>query len=394
MPQWRSSAMRTGRAGFREIPLFWEETLYVKGVPFTIVGIAREGFPGVEPGKISDFWIPLQRLSELNPWGSSPDRTLFGSPNWWCLQLIARLAPGRTAQQAIAEATPEFRAAAYANLGTPSPGQQKVELSLTPARGIQGLGDYDREPILILMALVTLVLAIACSNVAMLIVARNASRQRDFSLRMALGAQRGALLRQLFLESGLLVICGASLGWLFALVATRALAAWFELDITLAPDLTALLFTSVVSMLAALVFGLAPIRTTINTPVTEAIRASASTSYQRRRGGSVVLPLQIALCFTLLMAAGLLLRTLLNYEHTNLGMRTQGLLVFGITPQRETTNDARFTFYRDLLGRLRAVPGVESATFVRYRLGSGWSASDDPIVDGVKFEQVPLRTNN
>jgi predicted permease len=97
----------------------------------------------------------------------------------------------------------------------------------------------------------------------------------------------------------------------------------------------------------------------------------------------------------LLTAAGLLLRTLLNYEHTNLGMQTQGLLVFGITPQKESTDEARFRFYRTLLERMRALPGVEAATFVGNRLGSGWSSNDEPTVDGVSysFSQVPLRTN-
>jgi predicted permease len=108
-----------------------------------------------------------------------------------------------------------------------------------------------------------------------------------------------------------------------------------------------------------------------------------------------VLAGQIALCFILLTAAGLLLRTLLNYEHTNLGMRTQGLLVFGITPQKQTTDEARFRFYRTLLERMRSLPGVESATFVGNRLGSGWSSNEEPTVDGITypFSQVPLRTN-
>jgi len=372
------------------------QTMYVKGIPFTIVGVAGEGFPGVEPGEFTDFWIPLSRRTELNPWGHSTELTLFGSPKWWCLRVIARLAPGMNAQQALAEATPEFQAAAYAPLGSPDPKHPKVALALVPAKGTEGLDDSYREPITILMALVTLVLLIASSNVAMLIVARNAARQRDFSLRMALGANRSTLLRQLLTESSLLVVSGSLLGWLFALSAARALAAWAQLEVSLAPDRTILLFTCAVSMLAACVFGLAPLRTATNAPVNSALRATASASYQRRRNGGVVLVLQVALCFTLLTAAGLLLRTLLNYERTNLGMRTQGLLVFGLSPQKETTNNARFAFYRALLDRMRVLPGVESATFVANRPGGGWSSNDEPTVDGVtvSFEQVPLRTND
>jgi predicted permease len=381
---------------FSRDPSVLGQTIYVRGIPFTIVGIAAEGFPGVEPGSLTDFWIPLQRRSEFNAWGRPSDFTLYGSPNWWVLRLIARLAPSMNAQQAAVEATPGFQSAAYANLGAPDPKHPKVTLQLTPAKGIQGLGDNDREPITILMALVTLVLLIGCSNVAMLIVARNASRQCDFSLRMALGAQRSTLLRQLLIESGLLVFAGTVLGWLFAMSAAPALAAWSELKINLAPDYTIFLFTGSVSVLAALVFGLAPLRTATNAPVSSALRASAATSYQKGRGGNAILSLQVALCFTMLTAAGLLLRTLLNYEWTNLGMRTDGLLVFGITPQKATTDEARFAFYRSLLDRMRVLPGVESATFLDVRLGSGWSSNDEPIVDGVKYAyaQVPLRTND
>jgi len=380
---------------FSRDPAVLGRTLFIKGIPFTIVGVAAQGFPGVEPGYVTDFWIPLERRTELNPWGSASDVSLYGSPDWWCLRLIARLAPGVTPQQAIAAVTPAFRAAAFADLKAPAAQQQKLNLVLSPARGLEGIGDYDDQPIRILMGLVVLVLLIACSNVAMLIFARNASRQHQFSLRLALGARRGALLRQLFIESGLLVILGASLGWLFALAATRALAAWAHIETGLAPDRAVLLFTTLVSILAALAFGLAPLRTATSAPVTGNLRTASGAGSPRGRAGAIVLALQVALCFILLTSAGLLLRTLLNYQRTNLGMRMQGLLVFGITPQQPRTSADRFAFYRDLLDRLRAVPGVDSATLMDNRLGSGWSDNDQPTLDGVTYswEQIPLRAN-
>ena len=381
---------------FSRSPSALGQTMYVKGIPFTIVGIAPESFPGVESGAFTDFWIPLQRRAELNPWGHSPGLTLYGSPTWWCLRLIARLAPGMDAQRAVAQAIPAFLAAAYTPMGATDPKRPKITMAAVEARGVQGLGDNDREPMMILMALVTLVLIIACANVAMLIVARNASRQRDFSLRMALGAQRGTLLRQLMVESGLLVCSGSLLGWLFAVSAARALAAWSQLEVNLAPDTDVLLFACAVSIAAALVFGLAPLRTVTNAPVTAALRATQATSYQRGRAGGAALAVQVALCFTLLTAAGLLLRTLVNYQRTSLGMKAGQALVFGVTPQNIAGNDARFAFYRTLLDRMRSLPGVESATLVEVRLGNGWSNNDEPTVDGVthSFDQVPLRTNN
>jgi predicted permease len=213
---------------------------------------------------------------------------------------------------------------------------------------------------------------------------------------MALGARRSTLLRQLLVESGLLVVSGAVLGLLFAVVATRALAAWSQLEVSLTPDSTVLLFSGAISSLAALLFSLAPLRAATNAPVTLVVRTSVGASYPARRSGNAILVLQVALCFTLLTAAGLLLRTLVNYEHTNLGMRTDGLLVFGITPQQAKTNEAKFAFYRTLLERMRAMPEVASATFVDNRIGGGWSSNDEPTVDGVtvSFDQVPLRTNN
>ena len=367
----------------------------IKGVPFTVAGVAEQGFLGVDPGDSTDWWIPLQRRPELDPWGNPLNHTLYGSPDWWCLRLLARLAPGVTIQQAISGATPAFLAEAYARLGTPDPAHPKIKLTAVSAKGMQGLGDFYGEPIRILMALVTLVLVIACSNVAMLIVSRNAARQRDFSLRTALGAGRATLLRQLLVESGLLVIAGASLGWLFALSATRALAVWFRLETSLAPDRLVLLFTTVVSILAALLFALIPMRGATIAPPAGALRTSAQTSQRNRRGGNAALAIQVALCFTLLTASGLLLRTLINYEHTNLGMQTDSVLVFGISPQNVKDNDARLRFFIDMRERMSGLPGVESATLVANRIGSGWSSNDEPTVDGVKYsmDRVPLRSN-
>jgi hypothetical protein len=140
-------------------------TIYIQGVPFAILGVAAEGFSGVEPGRSTDFWIPLQSRPELNPWGSS--RMLDSSPNWWCLRLMARLAPGVDAARAVAEATPGFQAAADANLDAPAPDHPKVMLALAPATGIAGVDGGYPEWMLVLMAVATLVLLAACGYAAM-----------------------------------------------------------------------------------------------------------------------------------------------------------------------------------------------------------------------------------
>ena len=387
---------------FSRNPSVLGQTLFVKGNAFTITGVAPEGFFGVEPGQSTDLWIPLQSKRDLNAWGNAPEyNTLYGTPTWWCLELIARLAPGVSTPQAIAEVTPRFQRVAYTGLTAPNPKEPKVTLAFEPARGIVGLGtatDY-RTALRVLMTLVGLVLVIACTNVAMLLVAKKTARQREFSLRLALGASRWQIFRQLLLESVLLVASGAVLGWLFALAATRALATWSQIETGLVPDGTVLLFTLAICALAALVFGVAPLVPAVRVPVAGSLKTSASTAYRTRTakwGGNAVMAAQMTFCFVLLVAAGLLLRTLENYQSTNLGMHTQGLLVFGITPQKTSSNAQNLQFYRTLLDRLRALPGVESATFAENRPGGGWSDNNEVLLDGVThpFSEAPVRSND
>jgi predicted permease len=375
-------------------------TMYVRGVPFTIIGIAPEKFYGVEPGSVTDFWIPLQDSPALNAWGIAPEfSTLYGSPKWWCLELIARLSPGVSAESAMARANPSFAEAAYVGLGARDPKARNMVLSFKPARGIEGLdpGDSYKTGVLVLMTLVGLVLVIASVNVTTLLLAKKSARQREFSLRLALGARYSLILRQLMLESMLLVAAGAGLAWLFALAATRALAVWAEIDSGLAPDGTVLLFTLAISMAAALLFGLAPLFQIVRVPAFLALKTTTMGPPSRtaRWSANAVMAAQMALCFVLLAAAGLLLRTLHNYQTTDLGMSTPGLLVFGITPQKSASAAQNLLFYRNLLDRLRSLPGVESATVLENRLGSGWSDNNSATIDGVRhtYQEAPLRSN-
>ncbi len=387
---------------FARNPSILGRTLFIKGNAFTIIGVGPEGFFGVEPAQSTDIWIPLQNQRDLNAWGGAAEAgTLYGTPTWWCLELIARLAPGVSAAKALAEVTPRFQRVAYTGLSVPDPKAQKVTLAFQPARGIEGLGEAGnyKTGVSVLMTLVGLVLVIACTNVAMLLVAKKSARQREFSLRLALGATRWQLFRQLLLESILLVAIGAGLGWLFALLATRALAAWSRIETGLVPDGTVLLFTLGICAVAALVFGLAPLIPALRTPVVGSLKTSAATAYRSRSGklgGNIVIATQMTFCFVLLVAAGLLLRTLKNYESTNLGMRTQGLLVFGTTPQHTSSKSQNLQFYRSLLDRLRSLPGVESVTLAENRPGSGWSSNNSAVIDGVArpYSEAPLRSND
>ena len=372
------------------------QTLYIKGVPMTVVGVAAHGFKGIEPAASTDFWIPLQNRPELNAWGTpAGDNTLYGSPKWWCLPMMARLRSGVTPMQAQQAITGSYAEVVKQTVGTFDPQQWKPLLEFVPARGIGGYNNQYREPLRILMGLVGLVLLIACTNVAMMVRARNTVKQREFSLRLAIGAGRAAIFRQLLCESLLLVSGGATLGWLFALSATRMLATWSGIKTGLSPDRSVLLFTLLVSALAALAFGRIPLWSAMRAPVAGVLRAtSANTTTNQGRvlGGRIVLAGQMAICLVLLMAAGLLLRTLRNYATQNLGIQAEGLLVFNVSPQGQTDTHV---FYRTLLDRLRQLPGVESVTMAQNRPGSGWSNNNDGFdLDGVGKPGAWLRSNN
>ncbi|HEV2425800.1 MAG TPA: ABC transporter permease [Terriglobia bacterium] len=376
---------------FGRDPSILGKALYVKGVPFTVIGIARQDFLGVEPvdKKLMDLWVPLQNRPDLTAWGQ-PDQHdgygLYGSRAWWCLMMIGRLKAGVTEKQALTKLNPLFLETAYWGGARQEASQPKPRLYFGPARGNEGLRQSYERPLELLMAMVGLVLLIACGNVALLLVARNSSREREFSLRMALGAGRARLFRQLLTESLLLVAAGGVFGWLFATWSTRALAAWSEFDVNLAPDRLVLLFTVLVSALAALAFGLAPLRNAVRVSAGLVLKTSAAASSQDRtkfRSGQMVVALQVALCLTLLVGGGLLLRTLRNLENTDLGMRASGLLAFGITPPQALHTDAEaIRFFGALTDRFRTLPGVESVTLMQNRVGSGWSNNTYAYVDG------------
>jgi predicted permease len=367
-------------------------TLYVNGVGFTIVGISGEGFEGLEAGGSTDFWIPLQNRPELNAWGNPLEdgKTYATNPTWWCLRVIGRLEPDVNKQRAAAALNPLFQSAAYIGLGSPAAGEKPPTLRLEEARGFPGYSEEYGRPLRMLMAMVGLVLLIALTNVVMLLTARNAARQREFSMRLALGAGRRDLLRQLLAESLLLVATGGVLAWVFAKTATRALASWAQIESSLAPDRTVLAFALGILVVSALIFGLAPLRIALAAGPAVSPKTSAATSNAdagRSRGARIMVAFQMMLCVVLLVGAGLLIRTLRNLENTPLGLRVDGLVVFGVNPHVTSVPQGK-AFYRDLIGKLRELPGVESVTVMDSRIGSWSSNNGDMTVDG-RLPDVP-----
>jgi predicted permease len=364
---------------FARDPDILGKTVHIKGVPFTVVGVTARGFNGIEPAVATDFWIPLQKRAELHAWGL-PDDSLYGAPRWWSLRMMARLRSGIAPMRAQQELSGTFAAVVKQTIGDVDPKEWKPLLDFAPARGIGGYNEEYRTPVEILMGLVALVLLIACTNVAMMVQARNSVRQHEFSLRMAIGASHVRIFRQLLCESLLLVGAGASLGWLFAVSATRMLASWSGIETGLSPDRT--------------VLGLVPLWSAVRAPVAGVLRSTSpniSATRNRVAAGRAVLSAQIAVCLLLLMAAGLLLRTLRNFATQNLGMQADGLLVFGITPQ--DSSDTHL-FYRRLLDHLGQLPGVKSVSMAENRPGTGWSDNNELTLDGVLQQGVLLRSND
>jgi predicted permease len=379
------------------------KTLYIKSVPFTIVGVASKGFEGTEGRLPLDFWIPLQSRPEFNAWGSpAEDGMYLTQPNFWCMKLMVRTASGVSREQALARAQSIFEQAAYTGVFPKHAGDPTYQISFTDAKQFDSQDDSFARALKTLMAMVCLVLLIAMSNVVMLLMARNASRQREFSVRLALGAGRKEMVRQLLTESLLLVALGGIAAWAFALGATHALGSWAHIESNLQPDRTVLWFNLSVLFLLALVFGLAPLRSAMSSGPEMVLRSSATVSQsssQKMRAGNAVIVTQIAMCVVLLVGAGLLLGTLRNLLNTPLGQKPQGLLVFSVHPQHALTAGESIAFFVSLQQRLRTIPGVESISMAMNRPGSGWSNNNSGVLvdghkpNGIEPEQASFRGN-
>jgi len=372
---------------FNRDPSLIGKPIFVNGVPFTVTGVSAPGFYGVESGgSATDLWVPLQNRPELNAWGvpATSQNTLYSSPNWWSLMLMARLKDGVTRQQALAKINPLFNHAAYETTGIEDrKNGQKLEVALVSAQGLGTASSDYRDPLRVLMGMVVLVLIIACVNIIMLLVARSSVREREFALRLALGAGRGPLFRQLLTESGVLVTVGSLLGWFFAVEATHLLGIWSELEVSLSPDKPVFLFTLAISALSALLFGVAPLRTAARTEVGLVLKSSGmqtTSTRGRMLTGKVLIALQMAFCVVLLFASGLLLRTLRNYQNVDLGMRAGSVLAVDIHPVGAPAHS--LAFYTQLTERLRALPGVKAVTLAELRPGTGWSDNAPLTIDG------------
>ena len=354
-------------------------TIRLNGAPFTIAGVADPRFTNLAPGKTQDFLLPLAAASQLNiRW---LERRELTDPQAWWVVMLARLKQGVSVSQAQAAATSIFRNEMLHGGKLLSKEADDPAITLTPApEGLTGERGRFSTLLYVLMFAVGFVLLIACANVAGLMLARSMARQKEIAVRLALGAGRRRVARQLLTESVLLSLAGGALGVLLAYWGVRAITALLPsgpeqpFPFVVAPDWRVLTFTLCASVLTGILFGLAPALRGTRLDLTPALKESApllpiGTAQTRRRfrrfhlGGALVVA-QVALSILVLMGAGLLVRTLQNLHAINPGFDTHNILIFGIEPTLSGYKDTQIeALYRDLQGRLTAIPGVVSASY-------------------------------
>jgi predicted permease len=363
----------------------------LEGHPFTVVGVTDPGFTGIVVGEPSQVYLPIcaQPLTA----GSDTGR-LDARSRWW-LRVIGRLTPGSAlaaARGQLAGLAPAIREATVPQHWGPEDQRRYLARSLTarPSAGGQSAlrRDYG-EALWVLLAVVGAVLLIACANVAHLLLARAVVRQREMAVRLAMGAGRGRLVRQLLTESLVLALIGAALGALFArwasalmvnFISTSNQALWLDLS----PDARVLGFTVLIATLTGVLFGMAPAwRATRVTPQ-EAMKAQGrGTTAARPMLGKALVVAQVALSMMLVIAAGLLVSSFRRLVTLDPGFERDGVLLVGADYSSTGLESVRTRLsHRALVERFRALPGVTSASasWTTPISGSGWN--DWIVVNG------------
>jgi predicted permease len=370
------------RSRFALDPEIVGKKILLNNAPFTVVGVTEPEFYGVQPGAKIDVSIPLTTMVLVNPGfaasGSQYDVLTAPMRNW--LYMMGRLQPGVTREKATASLQPvftELKQEAVASLaGQPvdSPALREAvldyRLQLDPAsQGLATLRQQFSKPLWVVMAVVALLLLITCANVANLLLARANAREREIAVRLAIGAGKFRLMRQLITESILLGVMGGALGVALAYWGSSSLLALMAqgrspVSLRVQPDLRLLAFALAVSLVTALIFGTIPAwrSTDVDPSHGLAQNTRSATSARERHGlGKALVVLQVAISLVLLVGAGLLARSLTNLRDYYPGFNREHVLLFHVDPTVAGYKDV-VPIYERLLDRLRAMPGVRSAS--------------------------------
>ena len=364
-------------------------TVRLNNTAVTIVGVTRPEFTSLTPGKKQDLFLPFVLTDRIKSEHWEQENRYLDPATWWVV-IVARLKPGVSLAHAQEEATLLFRNEVL--LGSKPLLKAEDDPSIKLAWAREGLDGESREiapMVYLMMAAVGFVLFIACANVAGLTLARSAKRQKEMAVRLALGAGRKRLLRQLLTESLLLSLIGGTLGvlastWIVGIV-TKLISRGFDSEFlfVISPDWRVLTFTIAVTFATGIVFGLAPARNASRADVNAGLKENelflpGRTRRARFHLGDALVVAQVALSIVVLAGAGLLVRTLHNLHELNPGFDTRNILLFGIDPAIAGYKDERTVqLYRDLRQQFAALPGVISASYSEDALLSeSWSGGD------------------
>jgi predicted permease len=365
---------------FAASPAALNQVVTVNSTPVTIVGVAPASFAGVAATQMPDLFMPMMMKAQLTPtWNDLDNRR----SRW--VTIVGRLKPGVTLDTAKAQLDVVYQQInEYELQQVPAfaSGSQRFrdayrakKLTLHPARrGLSGLRQDVATPLFVLMAMVGLVLLIACANVANLLLTRASARQREIAVRLALGAGRGRLVRQTLTESIVLAVAGGIVGLVLSIWIGDVLVGVMPSEsvtrsLSTAPDMRVGLFTAALSFLTAIVFGLIPAfqasRPELNRTLREEAGSVSASGHQARfRKGLVIV--QVALSMLLVAGAGLFARSLYNLKGLNPGFESDNLITFRIDPALNGYDQPRIKrFYDGLLEDLGRLPGVQSVSLAQ-----------------------------
>ncbi len=360
------------KSRFNGNPAILNQTVQLNGHPMTVIGVAAPGYHGFDPGARIDALVPTMMKHEMTPTRNGlSDRRMI-----W-LQLVGRLRPGGSARQAQASLEPyyhgllimEMQTMKFRNENSRARFATKPLIFEPAAKGVSDLRDQFSSPLLILLGIVGLLLLIACANVANLLLARAVGRQKEIAVRLAVGASRLRLVRQLIAESVILSLAGGAIGVLFAWWTGGALIGLLadsaNLPLTANPDLRVLAFTLALSTLSGILFGLAPAYQATSPKLALTLKDQAGNvspggGHVRLRKALVVS--QVALSLLMLIAAALFSRSLHNLKNVDLGFHRERLLSFAMDPSLASYPPERIRrFAEDVQQRVTVTPRVQSA---------------------------------
>jgi macrolide transport system ATP-binding/permease protein len=369
------------------------QTILVNRTPFTVAGVTAPEFYGVNPRSSPDVYLPLHSLAYLDR--RAQNRDWFHERNNYWVEMMGRLRPGITLRRAEAALAGRFHLFVASTAANDEERANLPELWLQEGgSGIDSLRREYSKPLYVLLAMTGLILAIACCNIANLLLSRATARRREIAVRLSLGAGRWRIIRQLLTESILLALAGGLTGLLVAGAGIRFLS-WLltngreNFTPPVGIDARILLFTALVSVLTGILFGLTPAVQATKVDVAPALKESRIAALRVRRLGlpfgmsHALVAGQIALSLLLVVAAGLFVRTLIKLHSVSIGFNAEKLLVFNLNATQAGYDQRRAAaFYETLRQRFANLPGVRAATVTDTLLVTGSSSSISIIVPG------------